>query len=427
MIALREIAHALGGEIVGAQVLAPGPAHDRRDRSLSVKISASSPDGFLVHSFAGDDFKVCRDHVKSRLGLPNVDNIHDREPERPTGTSAAGPLRIERALEIWRPSVDPRGTVVEGYLRSRALDLDADIAGAVLRFNPRCPWRDEQAGETIFVPAMIAAMRSIAIDEITAVHRTRLSFEGRKLDRRMLGIVAGAAIKLDPDETVTHGLHVGEGVESCMSARQLGLRPTWALGSTSNIAAFPVLSGIECLTILGENDDASAKAVQGCGERWYAAGRIVLINRAAFERCNPGVVMNASTSAFTVENLVPANEGGRVKAPIKATPFVWIDPASIPRRQWLYGRHYIRKFISETVAPGGYGKSTLAMTEGLAIVTGRPLLNVTPDERANVWIWNGEDPLEELQRRIMAAVSTTRLTGPKSKGGFSSTLDVRQK
>ena len=88
---------------------------------------------------------------------------------------------------------------------------------------------------------------------------------------------------------------------------------------------------------------------------------------------------------------------------IKATPFAWIDPAAVPRRQWLYGRHYVRKFISETVAPGAYGKSTLAITEALAIVTGRPLLGVTPDERANAWVWNGEDPMEELQRRIIAA------------------------
>jgi len=90
-------------------------------------------------------------------------------------------------------------------------------------------------------------------------------------------------------------------------------------------------------------------------------------------------------------------------APINATPFRWTDPASIAPRRWIYGHHYIRKFVSETVAPGGYGKSTLAITEALAIVTGRPLLGITPNERVNVWLWNGEDPMEELQRRIAAA------------------------
>jgi len=93
------------------------------------------------------------------------------------------------------------------------------------------------------------------------------------------GIAAGAAIKLDADEGVTHGLAVGEGVETCLSARQLEIRPVWALGSTSNIATFPVLSGVACLTILGENDAASAKAFHACGARWHTAGREVLINR----------------------------------------------------------------------------------------------------------------------------------------------------
>ena len=30
-------------------------------------------------------------------------------------------------------------------------------------------------------------------------------------------------------------------------------------------------------------------------------------------------------------------------AGIRASPFSWVDPTKIPRRQWLYGRHYIRK------------------------------------------------------------------------------------
>ena len=30
------------------------------------------------------------------------------------------------------------------------------------------------------------------------------------------------------------------------------------------IASFPVLAGVECLTILAENDAASAKAVEAC-------------------------------------------------------------------------------------------------------------------------------------------------------------------
>src|SRR5579871_2733135 len=88
---------------------------------------------------------------------------------------------------------------------------------------------------------------------------------------------------------------------------------------------------------------------------------------------------------------------------IRATPFTPRDPIMIPPRRWIYGRHYIRQFLTETVAPGAYGKSALAIAEALAVVTGRPLLGIPPDERTSVWYWNGEDPHEELERRLAAA------------------------
>jgi hypothetical protein len=173
-------------------------------------------------------------------------------------------------------------------LATRGLDIPDDIAGAVIRFHPRCPWRSDD-DSVIYVPAMICAMRSIAgraedaerrlsriaPDEITAVHRTWLSPEALKIKRRMLGVTSGAAIKLDRDENVLGGLHVGEGVETCLAARQLGLRPTWALGSAGAIAAFPVLSGIESLSLLREHDKANREASVACGTRWHGAGREV--------------------------------------------------------------------------------------------------------------------------------------------------------
>jgi hypothetical protein len=52
---LRAIARALGGEVSGRRVLAPGPQHSPKDRSLCVSLAPATPSGFLVHSFAGDD------------------------------------------------------------------------------------------------------------------------------------------------------------------------------------------------------------------------------------------------------------------------------------------------------------------------------------------------------------------------------------
>jgi 5S rRNA maturation endonuclease (ribonuclease M5) len=67
---LRKMAECLGGDAQGEQVLCPGPGHGASDRSLSVKPDKDDAEGFVVHSFAGDNFKACRDHVRAKLGLP---------------------------------------------------------------------------------------------------------------------------------------------------------------------------------------------------------------------------------------------------------------------------------------------------------------------------------------------------------------------
>ena len=186
--------------------------------------------------------------------------------------------RIARAVRIWDEAEPALGSLVETYLSGRGLSLDLlDNIQEVIRFHPHCPWRDEVEDRTIYVPAMIAAMRAIDGDAVTAVHRTRLTPSGGKVDRRMLGQASGAAVKLDADDAVTMGLAIGEGIESCLAARQLGFQPVWALASAGAVAGFPVLGGVEALTLLGENDPASDRAISRCAERWHAAAREVTV------------------------------------------------------------------------------------------------------------------------------------------------------
>src|SRR4051812_11164726 len=91
MTDVRTISRALGGEVIGSdQVLAPGPGHSPKDRSLSVRLSQHAPDGFIVHSHAGDDWRQCRDHVRSRLGM--------RTPER-RSLDAQQLLRVARGYQ----------------------------------------------------------------------------------------------------------------------------------------------------------------------------------------------------------------------------------------------------------------------------------------------------------------------------------------
>jgi len=139
----------------------------------------------------------------------------------------------------------------------------------------------------------------------------------------------------------------------------------------------------------------------------------------------PSLTWEGYTVDQTIAELRPMISGARAKGFADATtePLQGvIDPASsphhiepkpfclrptqdIPPRQWLYGRHFIRGFLSLTVAPGGLGKSSMLIAECLSMVSGKPILGIAPARPLSVWIWNGEDPREETERRIAAACS----------------------
>lgn len=95
-------------------------------------------------------------------------------------------------------------------------------------------------------------------------------------------------------------------------------------------------------------------------------------------------------------------ETGDRPVEIAATPFSLRDPSTIPPRRWLYDRHLIAGFVSLTVSPGGLGKSSLALVEALAMVTRLPLLGAVPPRPLRVWYWCGEDPRDEIERRVAA-------------------------
>jgi putative DNA primase/helicase len=277
---LRAVASALGGTVTGRNIMAPGPGHTRSDRSLSIKIDPAAPDGFIVYSFAGDPPIACRDYVRAALSLAA------RDRRRWSGRSAGQRLQARTAvpvddaaersafaLRLWNEARDPRGTVVDRYLASRRLTLADEIAWDVIRFHPALKFDGAPVG------AMVVLFRDIETNEPSGIHRTFIDLSGRKLARKMLGRVRGAAIKLDADDTVTLGLHIGEGVETCLAARLAGFRPVWALGSATAIRTFPVLPGTEAVTILGEVDDGGAnlRSAQACASNWMAAGRETLM------------------------------------------------------------------------------------------------------------------------------------------------------
>ena len=185
--------------------------------------------------------------------------------------------RTEKALKIWSQSRPLRGTLAEHYLRLRGIEVPNE-AREVLRFHAECPFD----GRT--VPALVALVRDIVTDEPVAIHRTALTEDGRKLDRpRVLGPKNGGAIKLSPISSIGSELAIGEGIETTLSARPLGIDiPAWSLCDVGGLSQFPVLPSlatVERLTILADNDASKAgqNAAAKTKARWEAARRCVRV------------------------------------------------------------------------------------------------------------------------------------------------------
>jgi hypothetical protein len=223
----------------------------------------------------------------STTASPSWRAQRSRAPIRPLGRTSSGTGWSWSS--VWRRAEPAAGSPVEVYLASRSLRLPED---APLRFHRQCLRGPER------VPAMIALMTNPIDGQPCGVHRTFLTPDGaRKAPgpngnaRMMLG--TAGVIRLVPDADVTHSLGLAEGIETALSVMQFfGWRPAWAATSAGAIRAFPVLAGIDVLTLFADGDGPGLKAASMCATRWRAAGcesRICAPTRGDFNDLARGI------------------------------------------------------------------------------------------------------------------------------------------
>jgi len=267
---LHFIARVLRGDVCRDYVVAPGPNHSARDRSMKVMLSATAKDGFIVHSYSGDDWRECRDYVRQMLYGHEPVKVAFRDP-RPLLRASSAADNSGRALQLWAEASDPRDTLVEQYLAQRGLALPDELATHVVRYHPALWFNGEH------LPGMLTLFRDIITNEPKAIQRTFLTADGKKIERRTLGPSSHAAIKLNTDPRGATQFYVGEGFESALAAYLSGLRPAWAMGSAQSLSRMPVLNGVPSITVLGETDEANAAAIHSLGKAWCDAGRKVQV------------------------------------------------------------------------------------------------------------------------------------------------------
>ena len=98
------------------------------------------------------------------------------------------------------------------------------------------------------------------------------------------------------------------------------------------------------------------------------------------------------------------------------TPYNMFNALTLPKREWVYGYDYIKKYISVTASAGGIGKTSAIIVEAIAIATGKPLLGVAVKQQTNVWVINLEDPMSEMQMRTIAAMQHYNIKPEEIKG-----------
>lgn len=176
---------------------------------------------------------------------------------------------------MWSAGRPIAGSPVDYYLSGRGCALPPAGEEAI-RFLPDAVHWPSRTRH----PAMLALITDAVTDEKMSLHLTFLRPDGSgkaAIEKPKLLLPghqkAGGVIRLCLDEEVTLGLGLAEGIETTLSVVASGWSPAWAAVDAGNMRGFPVLAGVEALSLFSDRDPAGLAAAEMAAERWRAAGR----------------------------------------------------------------------------------------------------------------------------------------------------------
>lgn len=258
-MSLQAVVAALGGK----GKLARCPVHEDRAPSLSL---GTGRDGLaLVTCHAGCDRRDVLAELERRglIVREGVDALAPAAAPAAAVPADQGKQAAKATALWWRAQPIEPGSVAARYFQARACQLP--LPGADLRTLPtRCGER---------APLLVARITAATDARPLTLQFWPVAPNGSRGDRRLMkGLSkAGGVVRLAADDEVTDTLTIAEGCETALSCPG----PAWATVDAGNLAAFPVLDGIETLRIAVDDDRAGRAAAEQCAERWTRAGRDV--------------------------------------------------------------------------------------------------------------------------------------------------------
>ena len=253
---LTVLAAALGGVVDGKDIRCPSPGRGPDDCTCLVRINPFYPSRFFIYDCEGS-LDEAYATVRAQLGL-----------------SAQVSTTTLMALKVWNETASARDTLVQVYLRSRAITLPPPQ-------DPHYHHSLKHRPSGLHWPAIVSARRDLS-GNIVAVHRTYLAREGKgkapvdptKMD---LGPPAGTAVRLGP---VAAEIAVAEGIETALSVMQDSGLPAWAAGSAWALRSLELPAKVRSIIVCADGDDTGRKAAQDTAQRWRAEGRQVRVAQA---------------------------------------------------------------------------------------------------------------------------------------------------
>ncbi len=243
------------------------PACGRRDsdRSAGLKVTANSA---VLHCFRCE-------LVLTERGITRAHSVRLIAQEKRTTLSPWG-------KQLW-DECQPISGVALDYLRARRCFIPPEDGH--LRWHPALKHPSGHVG-----PSLVGLITHIQTRKQLSLHRTWITPTSKASvypPRMPLAnhSIGGGCIRLWPDESVTSGLGIAEGIETALSLAW-AYTPVWATIDASHMRKLPVLEGIETLVVGCDQDEVGRHAARECGTRWATTGRDVLITRQEINDLN---------------------------------------------------------------------------------------------------------------------------------------------
>jgi RecA-family ATPase len=371
---LHRLAAALGGEVSGDQVLAPGPNHSKADRSLAVKIDGTAPDGFLVHSFAKDDAVVCKSYVREKCGLPPFKANGGRR-------SSSEVAALLRSAVLSRQQEKPKGVLVATY---NYTDKDNSLLYQVLRFEPKTFRQRRPDGNGGWI----------------------WKLEDRRVLYRLPELLQY------PDATV----FLCEGEKDADRVASLGHCSTNVASGNWTNECVQALAGRDVL-ILEDNDAAGREKAQMAAQLLHGVAKSVRVVRLP-GLPNGGDVSDWLDVGHSSDQLIdvcfatpPWGSGAALPetTPQEPEKLRFVDIAiwatqQPPPREWAVPDRFPLRNVALLSGEGAVGKSILLTQLAAAVVLERDWLGTLPEPGPVLYL-NAEDEEVEMHRRVAAVAA----------------------